>query len=135
MNWKLFIAGFVAVVTVTSFMHYNAFFLERSSSFDYMVQQAANVVGVTIGVGENQYNTIAQQLREKEEELESREVSLLELEQEVKEQISQNRRFERRAYLYISIVGSIVLSLLALNFYLDLKWRRRKGVDGESSLN
>jgi len=126
MSWKLFAIGIIAVVTVFSFLHYNAFFFESSPGFSYVLQQAANAVGVTIGVEENQYNRIAQQLREKEEELDSRETSLLELEQKIKDQISEDRRFERRAYLYISLVGAAVLSLLALNFYLDLKWRRRK---------
>ena len=126
MDGKLVIMSMVAVLTVASFLHYNAFFLEGSSGFNYVIQQAANAVGVSIGVAENQYNTVAQQLREKEEELNSREVGLRELEREIINQMSQSRRFERRAFLYVSIVGAIVISLLVLNFYLDLRWRRKR---------
>ncbi len=126
MNWKLFTVGIVAVVTVVSFMHYNAFFLGNSSGLNYLVQHLANAVGVSVGVEENQYNLVAKQLEEKAVELENQEIILRDLEREIVEQISENRRYERRAFLYTSIVGLVVIFLLLLNFYLDIKWRKKK---------
>ncbi len=125
MNWKFFTVGVVTVVTVISFMHYNAF-LEGSSGFNYLVQHLANAVGVSVGVEENQYNVVAKQLEERALELENQEASLRDLEREIVEQISENKRYERRAFLYATVVGSVVIFLLLLNFYFDMKWRKKK---------
>jgi hypothetical protein len=126
MNWKFFTVGVVTVVTVFSFMHYNAFFLEDASGINYIVQHLANAVGVSVGVEENQYNLVAKQLEERALELENQEASLRDLEREIVEQISENKRYERRAFLYATAVGSVVLFLLLLNFYFDMKWRKKK---------
>lgn len=99
-----------------------------------MADQMANAVGVSIGVEENQYNTIAKQLEEKAEELDSKEIALRDLEQQVIERISEERRSERRIFLYISIVGLVILSLLLANFYYDIKWRKKRSQKFKASL-
>lgn len=126
MSWKAFIASVVTVVTALSFLHYQAFFLDRSQTLSYVADQMANVVGVTIGVEENRYNTVAKQLEQRAEELDSREMTLLDLERQVVERISEERRSERRIFLYVSIVGLTMLSLLLANFYFDIKWRKSR---------
>lgn len=126
MSWKAFIAGIVSVVTVLSFLHYQAFFLDRSQTLSYIADQMANAVGVSIGVEENRYNTVAKQLEQRAEELDSREMTLLDLERQVVERISEERRSERRIFLYVSIVGLTMLSLLLANFYFDIKWRKSR---------
>lgn len=126
MSWKAFIAGFVFLLTVFSFLHYQSFFLDRSQTLSYMADQMANAVGVSTGVEENQYNTVAKQLEERAEELDSREMALRDLEQQVVEQVSEERRSERRIFLYVSVVGVIILSLLLANFYFDIKWRKKR---------
>ena len=126
MNTKLFAIGVVSVITVFSFLYYQSFFLDRSQSLSYITEQFANAVGVNVGVEENQYNTVAQQLREKEKELDNRERSLLDLEREIITQISEERKSQRVLFLYVSVVGSVLMVFLVLNFYFDMKWRRGK---------
>lgn len=126
MNTRFFAIGVICVITVFSFFYYQSFFLDRSQSLSYVAESLANAVGVNVGVEENRYNTVAQQLKEKEEELNSRETSLLDLEREITEQISKERRSDRVTFLYISIVGLVLMILLSANFYFDMKWRKRK---------
>ena len=126
MNWKLFTAGALAVVAVLSVLYYNGFFLERSTALGRAVQQSAAAIGVSLGIEENEHSRIAQQLQERAEELDNRERSLNDLEQEIVQQMAEERRSERRIFLYISLVAGALLALIGANFYYDVAWRRKR---------
>ncbi len=115
-----------ALVAIFSFSYYNGFFLERTSFFGGPLGQAANAVGVSIGVEENEYNRIAQQLKERAEELDEKEKSLQEIEEEILEELREERREERQAFLFMSLGGVVMFGLISANFYYDIAWRRTK---------
>lgn len=80
----------------------------------YFLAQAGSAIGVTASVPPNPFNTLAQQLKEKEDGLELKEKALNEREKAM-EQGNMN-------YIVYGSLG--VLSLLVMaNFYLDYKRR------------
>lgn len=76
-------------------------------------------VGTEMEVAENPYNTLAQQLREREEELDEREEVLLKT---LEERNDENR------WMSNLIMGSITLLfiLILFNFYLDYRTRQEE---------
>ncbi len=76
----------------------------------YLLAQASPAVGVQIKVPENPYNTLAQQLKEKEITLQEREKILAQ-----KEALITSTVFSLIGFLFVLII---------LNFYFD--WRHRK---------
>ncbi len=89
---------------------------------------AANaVVGVFAGVAENPYNTLAQQLEEKEAELRAREAAL---DAQSREPVAGGTPFPFGLVSFFLSLG--VLVLVALNFLFD--WRRtRNGQPGRQN--
>jgi len=75
-------------------------------------------VGVSAGVEPNPYNGVAQQLNAKEAELESREQAL---------NSKTNGRGDTLG-LYSFLMSAILLVLIAINFYLDMRRRRAPAV-------
>lgn len=97
-----------------------------SASPDVIVRRtiemySSAVVGVSLGIAENPYNQLAQQIAEREGELTERETTLVESEQALKD---REDRLEWKATLavYSMAVSLILFVLIALNFYRD--WRR-----------
>lgn len=82
----------------------------------YMLSSAA--VGMTVGVPENPYNSLALQLKLKEDELARREAALATPE-------SKSDTFVSQPFAVLSMCVSLVLFvLLLLNFYFD--WHRER---------
>jgi predicted PurR-regulated permease PerM len=90
----------------------------------YEQYNIANVVGITASIPVNKYNTLAQQLDEKEQALKAREKEIAEREIYIgalsySSQIAQNK---------ITVFGIgfslLLFILISINFYLD--WRRTK---------
>lgn len=79
------------------------------------------VVGISLGVAENPYNSLAQQIAEREGELTEREIELIASEQALKE---REDRIAWKATLAVYSIGAsfILFILVALNFYRD--WKR-----------
>ncbi len=77
-------------------------------------EQRAQTIGVFASVPENEYSATAAQLEARARELESREAALREVEHQP----------DRRTILLVSVVGSVLLGLILLNFYLDHTRRR-----------
>ncbi len=75
--------------------------------------QTASTVGVYVGVPENQVNTYMAQLNEREAELLLREQAL-----------ASASGTDRMTLLLITLIGSGLLGLILLNFYLDMQRRR-----------
>ena len=88
-----------------------------------ITSQLGNAIGVSVGVEENSFNKLAQELdayehviKEREVDLNEREIILIEKEEEIEK--SNN-------LIFISLgVGILILILLLVNFYLD--WKRGK---------
>ena len=80
-------------------------------------------VGASVGVEPNEFNTLAQQLTEKEEELDERENQVVIREREVQTRSVENRDYT--SLVYTTIVGLILLGLILLNFLLDIRRRKR----------
>lgn len=87
----------------------------------YFVYQLVSVIGVSVSVPPNPFNTLAQQLNEKENTLIQKEKELQEKESIIAE--GKESR-QNRTILYAAGGGGILLALVLLNFYLD--YRRKK---------
>jgi fucose permease len=87
-------------------------------------KQMGLAVGITAEVPSNQYNTLAQALKERDTAVTEREKLLAEKEATVlREQKEANAKI---SFLIIGI-GSVLLGLILFNFYLDAK--RKKDSD------
>ncbi len=82
------------------------------------LSQIGAVVGVTTSVEPNQYNTLAEQLKNKEEALAQRERGLQASESKT---IASSQKTDRLLQYLLGISG-VLLILILLNFLLD--WRR-----------
>lgn len=80
----------------------------------YLLAQAGSGVGMSVSVAENPFNTLAQQLKEKETQLEEKEESL-------KTVLQQSERDSRIIMGLITVLISILFILILLNFYFDYK--------------
>jgi len=77
--------------------------------------QAANTVGISLGVPENEVNVRLAQLDAREAALAERERALAE--------VRGTARTDSMTLLLITLVGIGLLGLILLNFYLDLRRR------------
>ncbi len=82
--------------------------------------QAANTVGVQLGVPENEINTRVAQLDEREAAIVAREQAIA--------QTSPGRGADATTLFWVTIAGIGLLGLILLNFYLDS--RRRYSLAG-----
>ena len=80
--------------------------------------EAGANVGVSVGVLPNPYNTLAQQLQDKENDLTKREADLS------KKEEGSNK--QDKTLIYALIGGGVLLLLILLNFYFDYRRKRRK---------
>ena len=83
--------------------------------------QVGSVIGIQVGVPSNPYNTLAQQLKEREDQLNSKETVLNARESTV---LSQNAQNEERFLYYVFGIGGFLLALILANFYMDFHRRR-----------
>lgn len=84
--------------------------------------QYAAQVGAYAHVPKNEYNTLAQQLQEKERELVIRENMIAARENELRSRFSSVR--DERELVYTALFGLFLLSLILLNFVLDARRAR-----------
>jgi CHASE3 domain sensor protein len=84
-----------------------------------MADQFATVSKVSTRVADNGINTLAQQLNEWEQDLKAREAALV-----GREEVADTTNASRPVVVYVTVIGSLLLILILLNFYLD--WRRRE---------
>lgn len=87
------------------------------------------VVGMTVGVLPNEYNTLAQQLESKQATLAEREDDLLQLEQNIRT-LQDKNSFSNTLGIVSLAISLGLFMLIGANYYLD--WRRNK--KGDSSL-
>jgi len=85
----------------------------------YLLAQVGSGVGMSVSVPENPFNTLAQQLKEKETELEKREESIMAT-------LEKRERDSRIIYNLILGLMTVLFSLLLLNFYFDYQNRKYK---------
>jgi uncharacterized membrane protein (DUF485 family) len=90
------------------------------------------VVGITVGVAENPYNSLAQQIAEREGELTDRETELVASERELRE---REDAIAWKATLAVYSIGAsfILFLLVGLNFYRD--WQRTRVASNSSSFS
>lgn len=92
-----------------------------------MSDKLALVVGVTAGVEPNPYNTMAQQLVQKELQLNDKEQQLRAQEQAMEANLrAEVARSERNTLLTVLGVTLLLLGLIATNFYFDRKREREE---------
>jgi hypothetical protein len=89
------------------------------------VNQMGLAIGMTAEVPSNQYNTIAQALKERDTAITEKEKSLAEKEAMI---LRAQGESNARISLLIIGIGSVLLGLILLNFYLDTK-RKNQPVD------
>ncbi len=86
------------------------------------IRQEAQV-GMYAQVSENEFNTLARELIEKERELLIREQMIASREAELRGGIVQNQ--SDRQLLYMTVFGIVLFSLVVLNFVLDIRRSRQ----------
>jgi hypothetical protein len=94
----------------------------RDTTFGRAVNWASAVVGMSASVRDNEYNTLAVQLREKEE-------SLNEMERALAERLSKESVRQQRLTIAFTLVSGLLLSLILINFFQD--WKRNREKTGE----
>lgn len=98
---------------------YSFYGMEPGEVFSRLGAEMGSATGAQVLVEENPYNQVAQQLAEKEEELDQREEELGVL---LDEREEDNRSVTR----LILALFFVLFILLASNFYLDFKARKNK---------
>ncbi len=97
-------------------------------------KQIAGVVGMSVGVDPNQFNALAQDLAQKEAELDMRAREMDQREQEIRAMVAEeSAKNDRKLMVLIAAVTALLLFLIVLNFLLDQKRRRREGGHPASS--
>ncbi len=90
-----------------------------------LIAQLGSAVGMSVGVMPNEVNTLAAQLREKEEHLAQREHTVEEREALLRGTlIDQEKTYALSREALSLFGGGLLFALLLANFYLD--WRRAK---------
>jgi len=109
----------VSVVFVQSAIH------SRNTSAvrvgEQVVRQLASPVGVSAGVAQNGLNTLAQELREKEQLLLARENELGIDASMLRARILAQENRETRLFILSLIASSLLFLLITWNFYLDYR--------------
>lgn len=90
----------------------------------YLVAQVGSAIGVTVSVPPNPFNTLAQQLKEKESALSDREKKLQAKESALETEINKGQSNQNKTLIYLAAVGGILLALILANFYFDYRRRR-----------
>ncbi|MCK9352236.1 MAG: hypothetical protein WCT49_05420 [Candidatus Paceibacterota bacterium] len=116
---KTFIIGLelICLVLLVSFSGYGI----SSLGPDGFAKQMGLAIGMTAGVKDNGYNTLAQSLKERDAALTERERLLSEKEAAILN--AEGKGNAKLSFLVIG-VGSLLLGLISLNFYLDAKRRK-----------
>lgn len=92
------------------------------------LSQVGNAVGVTISIEPNQYNTLDEQLKNKEKTLLERESTLRENENII---LARSEK-QDKTLQYLLIISGVLLFLIFLNFIFD--WRRGQSMRYSNSL-
>jgi hypothetical protein len=82
-------------------------------------------VGISVGVSPNEFTKLAQEVTQKQAEIEAREIAVAEREKALERREETSGIFSLE--LYVTVIAFILLILVLLNFYLD--WRRDYYVD------
>ena len=86
---------------------------------NYFLAQTGSAIGVSVSVPPNPFNTLAQQLQEKEDSLHFRERDL-----EAKEKkLTEDGKNLSGKFVYV-VLGLLTI-LVSVNFYLDYKRRKK----------
>ena len=85
-----------------------------------VLRQLGSVVGMYASTEPNEHNVIAQQLKERAEELDEKEAALERQQQEIVERAVAR---DKTSVVFIAAIGLLLLILVSMNFYFD--WRRR----------
>lgn len=80
-----------------------------------------SAVGVSAGVAPNEYNTLAQQLREKQEALALTESDLARREAAVREAATRNQLNSDRQMMYLLFLTGGLFVAVIVNFYFDIR--------------
>ncbi len=90
---------------------------------DFTYENMASVIGIGAAIPDNEFNSLAQALEQKQTELTEREKSLIAREEalgrEYRETIAANNKL---TLIVLGIVSLVLILLVLFNFYLD--WKR-----------
>lgn len=88
-------------------------------------ENIATVIGMSVGVPPNEVNVFAQALQNKEIELSERERALDLREREIRAVVLEETAKGNRITLYVIFaITSLLVALIAINFYLDMVRRK-----------
>ncbi len=89
----------------------------------YLVAQVGSAIGINVSVPPNPFNTLAEQLKNKEISLLERERELAQREKQLKENNQSGAVSANNNLILLLTVAGALFALILTNFYLD--WRRR----------
>ena len=95
-----------------------AFFTQATAGGVALLSSLGAQVGVSVGVEPTEWSQVAQEVEEKQKELEARELAIVEKEQELALDGALSSRYLE---YYITAMAFILLLLVLLNFYLDYR--------------
>jgi len=118
----------VAVVLLGTSLYFSPYV----RGFERMFLAQIGSIGINVGVAPNQYNTLAQQLEEKEEALNAREQELKSRIAAIERESSALSGSDAQSYGYFAFGGASLFLLILLNFFLDYHARRRAEISSSS---
>ena len=125
MRTRKILSYILSIAFVISSLFLGLYFLTKVSPVevgDYLVRQTMSSVGISVGVPPNPLNTLAQEILEKEREIQQREDALIQREQEL---VTPFVLVAGRDVTFYLLAGFnfLLLLLIVLNFYFDRKHR------------
>lgn len=115
-----------SVIVLTLVVFYAVFRVNPLALGRYLIAQIGSGVGITVSVPQNPFNTLAQELREKESALLEKEEEIKQRELEFQERIAKEQRSRNTAFLVYLLTGGIVLlALILLDRRLDHRRLRK----------
>lgn len=124
-NKKQFIIILFVGIGAFSISYYGDDILFQISAYQTRISQTGSVVSISAGVAENEYNTLAEELDQKERLLDARDRALAERASVEIDDDTVGGKKSDLAIVYTTAIGFLLLVLVLLNFYMD--WKRRAG--------
>ena len=113
---------YVALLIALALIAHVPVFSSTNGVATNIVQHMANVIGMSVGVPENEYSRLAQDLKARSTELTEREKQIDAREQAFREiVIEENSKQTRFVVGIIFGITVLLVSLIGLNFYFDRK--------------
>jgi cell shape-determining protein MreC len=111
------------IILMVVFVFSGFLYAASKGSGNGVFQQLGSVVGMYASIEPNEYNELAQELKEYEQDLQKREAVIAQKEVLLRNEAEQKDE-QNTAIIYTTAIGVLLLLLILYNYYLD--WRRKR---------